>query len=155
VRKRKANAPTIATRAWAMENVRATADSAIFTGKAVEQQGGNDSKGGYRYVVQNRCYAERGWDRAIRALCAEHGIVYQEFSLLTANRDVVVHREVRAIAARHGKTPAQIIFRFARQAGMLPLTGTSSPAHMREDLAIDDFALDAQELATIDAAGER
>jgi diketogulonate reductase-like aldo/keto reductase len=53
--------------------------------------------------VQNRCYAARGWDRAIRALCAEHGIVYQAFSLLTANRDVVAHRGVRAIAARHGK----------------------------------------------------
>jgi len=104
--------------------------------------------------VQNRCYAARGWDRAVRAVCAEHGIVYQAFSLLTANRDVAAHRDVRAIAARHGKTPAQIIFRFARQAGMLPLTGTSSPVHMREDLAIDDFALDAQELSTIDAAGQ-
>ena len=104
--------------------------------------------------VQNRCYAERGWDRAVRVVCAEHGIVYQAFSLLTANRDVAAHRDVRAIAARHGKTPAQIIFRFARQAGMLPLTGTSSPVHMREDLAIDDFALDAQELSTIDAAGQ-
>jgi diketogulonate reductase-like aldo/keto reductase len=103
--------------------------------------------------VQNRCYAERGWDRAVRAVCAEHGIVYQAFSLLTANRDVIAGRDVRAIAARHGKTPAQIIFRFARQVGMLPLTGTSSPVHMREDLATGDFALDAQELATIDAAG--
>jgi diketogulonate reductase-like aldo/keto reductase len=37
---------------------------------------------------------------------------------------------------------------------MLPLTGTSSPQHMREDLAIDGFELDAHELATIDAAGE-
>ena len=104
--------------------------------------------------VQNRCYAERGWDRAIRAVCAEHGIVYQAFSLLTANRDVAAHRGVRAIAARHGKTLAQIIFRFARQVGMLPLTGTSSPVHMREDLATGDFALDAQELAIIDTAGE-
>jgi diketogulonate reductase-like aldo/keto reductase len=104
--------------------------------------------------VQNRCYADRGWDRAIRALCAEHGITYQAFSLLTANRDVVARRGVRAIATRHGKTPAQIIFRFARQVGMLPLTGTSSPVHMREDLAIDDLTLDAQELATIDTAGE-
>lgn len=113
--------------------------------------------------VQNRCYAARGWDRAIRALCAEHGIVYQAFSLLTANRDVVAHRGVRAIAARHGKTPAQIIFRFARQVGMIPLTGTTSPQHMREDLATDGphghdgpdgFELDAAELATIDAAGE-
>ncbi len=104
--------------------------------------------------VQNRCYARRGWDRAIRALCAEHGIVYQAFSLLTANRDVVAHRAVRAIAARHGRTPAQVIFRFARQVGMLPLTGTTRLEHMRDDLAIDNFALTADEVAVIEAAGE-
>lgn len=104
--------------------------------------------------VQNRCYADRGWDRAVRALCGERGIVYQAFSLLTANRDVVVHRDVRAIAARHGKTAAQVVFRFARQVGMLPLTGTTSPQHMREDLAIGDFELDRQELAIIETAGE-
>jgi diketogulonate reductase-like aldo/keto reductase len=104
--------------------------------------------------VQNRCYAERGWDRAIRALCAEHDIVYQAFSLLTANRDVVSGRTVRAIAARHGRTAAQVVFRFARQVGMLPLTGTSSPQHMRDDLA-DDFALTDDEVDAIDSAGER
>ena len=104
--------------------------------------------------VQNRCYAERGWDREIRALCAEHGIVYQAFSLLTANRDVVAGRTVRAIATRHGRTPAQVVFRFARQVGMLPLTGTSSPQHMRDDLAIGEFALRDDELAAIDRAGE-
>jgi len=104
--------------------------------------------------VQNRCYAQRGWDRAIRALCAEHGIVYQAFSLLTANRDAIADRNVRAIAARHGKTAAQVVFRFARQLGMLPLTGTSSPQHMRDDLAIDDFALTAEEVSVIDRAGE-
>jgi diketogulonate reductase-like aldo/keto reductase len=105
--------------------------------------------------VQNRCYAERGWDRAIRAVCAEHGIVYQAFSLLTANRDVVAGRAIRAIAARHGRTPAQVVFRFARQVGMLPLTGTTSPQHMRDDLAIDEFELTADEVAAIDTAGER
>lgn len=105
--------------------------------------------------VQNRCYAERGWDRAVRAVCDEHGIVYQAFSLLTANRDVLAHRGVRAIAARHGKTPAQVVFRYARQVGMLPLTGTRSPLHMREDLAIDRFDLAPDEVAVLDAAGER
>jgi diketogulonate reductase-like aldo/keto reductase len=104
--------------------------------------------------VQNRCYAARGWDREIRALCATHEIVYQGFSLLTANRDVLAHRGVRAIAARHGKTPAQIIFRFARQVGMLALTGTRTPKHMRDDLAINDLTLDAGELAMVDAAGD-
>ena len=105
--------------------------------------------------VQNRCYAERGWDRAIRALCAEHGIVYQAFSLLTANRDVVAHRAVRAIAARHGRTPAQVVFRFARQVGMLPLTGTTRLEHMRDDLATGNFALADAEVAAIETAGER
>jgi diketogulonate reductase-like aldo/keto reductase len=105
--------------------------------------------------VQNRCYAERGWDRAVRAVCHERGIVYQAFSLLTANRDAMASRPVRAIAARHGKTAAQVVFRFARQVGMLPLTGTRSPQHMREDLAIDGFELAPDEVAELDTAGER
>lgn len=105
--------------------------------------------------VQNRCYAERGWDRAVRSVCDERGIVYQAFSLLTANRDVLAGRELRAIAARHGKTAAQAVFRFARQVGMLPLTGTRSPQHMSEDLAIDTFELSPEEVAAIEVAGER
>jgi len=103
--------------------------------------------------VQNRCYAERGWDRAVRTICDQHGIVYQGFSLLTANRQVLAHRGVRAIAARHARTPAQIVFRFAQQVGMLPITGTSDPTHMKQDLDIRDFELSAQELAIVDAAG--
>ncbi|MGH2898872.1 MAG: aldo/keto reductase family protein [Solirubrobacteraceae bacterium] len=105
--------------------------------------------------VQNRCYAVRGWDRAVRSVCDERGIVYQAFSLLTANRDVLAGRQVHAIAARHGKTAAQVVFRFARQVGMLPLTGTRSPQHMREDLAVDGFELSPDEVAAIDVAGER
>jgi diketogulonate reductase-like aldo/keto reductase len=102
--------------------------------------------------VQNRCYAERGWDRAVRAVCAAHGIVYQGFSLLTANRHVLSRPDVRAIAVRHGRTPQQVVFRFAQHLGMLPLTGTSDPAHMREDLAVDEFALAPDEVAAIESA---
>jgi diketogulonate reductase-like aldo/keto reductase len=85
--------------------------------------------------VQNRCYARTGWDRATRELCARHGIVYQGFSLLTANRRELEQPALRAIATRLKLTPAQLVFRFAQQVGMLPLTGTTDPAHMREDLA--------------------
>jgi diketogulonate reductase-like aldo/keto reductase len=104
--------------------------------------------------VQNRCYASHGWDREVRAVCREHDIVYQAFSLLTANRDVIASSTVRAIANRHRVTPSQLIFGFAAQVGMLPLTGTRSPQHMREDLAID-VVLERHELATIDTAGDR
>ena len=105
--------------------------------------------------VQNRCYAERGWDAAVRASCTKHGVIYQGFSLLTANRAVLDHPEVRAIAKRHRKTVAQVVFRFARQIGILPLTGTKDPAHMKQDLAIQDVELTAQELATVTDAGRR
>jgi diketogulonate reductase-like aldo/keto reductase len=66
---------------------------------------------------------------------------------------VTEHRGVREIAKRHGKTTAQIVFRFAQQIGMLPLTGTTSSEHMRQDLAIADFALAPDELAVIEGAG--
>ena len=85
--------------------------------------------------VQNRCLASSGWDRRVRALCAREGIVYQAFSLLTANRAALASGTVARIAARAGLTREQVVFRFALDAGMLPLTGTTSPAHMREDLA--------------------
>lgn len=103
--------------------------------------------------VQNRCYAERDWDAAVRAVCAEHGIVYQGFSLLTANRRVLAHPDVRALAERRGVTPAQLVFRFSLELGIFPLTGTSDPAHLAQDLAVYDFELSSSERSTIRAAG--
>ena len=38
--------------------------------------------------VQNRCFAATGWDWQMRQVCREHGITYQGFSLLTANRGI-------------------------------------------------------------------
>jgi len=103
--------------------------------------------------VQNRCYADRQWDRAVRTVCDEHGIIYQGFSLLTANRHVLTHPKVTTIASRHRKTTSQIVFRFAQQVGMLPITGTSDPTHMQQDLDLAGLELDAEELATIDSGG--
>jgi diketogulonate reductase-like aldo/keto reductase len=91
--------------------------------------------------VQNRCFARSGWDRDVRAFCAQHSIVYQGFSLLTANPEVLQHPLVALIAARERVTEAQVVFRFARAAGMLPLTGTSDAGHMEQDLASRALAL--------------
>ncbi|HXF94057.1 MAG TPA: aldo/keto reductase [Nitrospiraceae bacterium] len=101
-------------------------------------------------VVQNRCYAVLGWDKEVREICRIHGIIYQGFSLLTANRQVLVDSDVRAIAARHGTGVAQVIFRFAMQVGMLPLTGTTNPQHMKEDLQAEQFTLSPEELDRIE-----
>ena len=101
--------------------------------------------------VQNRCFAVRGWDRDVRAFCAERRIVYQGFSLLTANRGVLQHPLVTGIAARSGTTPAQVVFRFALAVGMLPITGTSSPEHMAQDLAARSLALSDAEARAIES----
>jgi diketogulonate reductase-like aldo/keto reductase len=101
-------------------------------------------------VVQNRCYATLGWDKEVRKICQTHGIIYQGFSLLTANRQVLADREIHSMAERLGAGPAQIIFRFAMQIGMLPLTGTTSRQHMKEDLQAERFALSSEDIERIE-----
>ena len=105
--------------------------------------------------VQNRCYASTGWDRNVRAFCSAHGIFYQGFSLLTANPQVLASAVVLKIARRLERTAAQIVFRFALQVGMIPLTGTSDPGHMKADLEVLDFSLDSNEVDQIAAISVR
>ena len=101
--------------------------------------------------VQNRCFARLGWDRDVRSFCRSRKIVYQGFSLLTANPEVLRHRLIAGIAARGKVTPAQIVFRFAQAVGMLPLTGTSDAEHMRQDLASRALALSDDEVRAIES----
>ena len=89
--------------------------------------------------VQNRCFARFGWDREVRSFCREHSMVYQGFSLLTANPEVLQHPPFIDLARKLNATPEQVLFGFARATGILPLTGTSNPEHMRQDL--DSLAL--------------
>ncbi len=100
--------------------------------------------------VQNRCYARFGWDREVRRFCRERKIIYQGFSLLTANAEVVRHPVVGGIAARANATPAQVVFAFARATGMLPLTGTSDGEHMKQDLASTGMELSTEAVQAIE-----
>lgn len=100
--------------------------------------------------VQNRCFARDGWDRDVRRFCRVNDIVYQGFSLLTANARELAHPEIVRLAERVGATVPQLVFRFAMHVGMLPLTGTSDPTHMREDLACERIELSADDVSTIE-----
>jgi diketogulonate reductase-like aldo/keto reductase len=103
--------------------------------------------------VQNRCYAIHGWDFRIREYCAANNMSYQGFSLLTANRDVVARPELARIAHRHGRTLAQIVFRFALDTDIMPLTGTTDASHMRADLDVLGFQLEPEEIECIERLG--
>jgi diketogulonate reductase-like aldo/keto reductase len=102
-------------------------------------------------VVQNRFYAESGYDGDIRAFCRLHGMIYQSFWTLTANPRLLASQAVKAAAEGYRRTPAQILFRYLTQEGIVPLTGTTSRQHMREDLAIFEFELSQDERAAIGA----
>ena len=101
--------------------------------------------------VQNRCYARLGWDREVRHFCRERRIIYQGFSLLTANVEVIRHPLVISQAKLAGATPPQIIFAFARAVGMLPLTGTTDPAHMKQDLDSANVELTSEAVQEIES----
>lgn len=101
--------------------------------------------------VQNRCYARLGWDRDVRLFCRQRNILYQGFSLLTANVEVLRHPGVASLAALLNATPAQIIFAFACALGMLPLTGTSDAGHMQQDLASSALALPPEAVQAIES----
>jgi len=96
-------------------------------------------------VVQNRCYATLEWDKEVRDICRAHQITYQGFSLLTANQNILRHPEILAIAKRLKTGPEQVIFRFAMQIGILPLTGTTNRQHMKEDLQAEKLELSLDE----------
>jgi diketogulonate reductase-like aldo/keto reductase len=100
--------------------------------------------------VQNRCFARHGWDRAVRTFCTKREIVYQGFSLLTANPEVLRHPLVVGIAGGGQASPAQVVFRFAQAVGMLPLTGTTDVDHMRQDLASSALTLSVEEVRAIE-----
>ena len=103
--------------------------------------------------VQNRCLARASWDAEVRALCQTQDVIYQAFSLLSGNRQVLQKPRVTEIARHHNKTVPQVVFRFAVQLGMLPLTGTTDGVHMRHNLDIFDFTLTRDETETMLALG--
>jgi diketogulonate reductase-like aldo/keto reductase len=102
-------------------------------------------------MVQNRCYANQGWDREVREICREHDIRYQGFSLLTANVPLLRHAPIVSMAKKLGVDTPQVIFRFAMQVGMIPLTGTTNEQHMKSDLTVYRIALSDEEVSFIES----
>jgi diketogulonate reductase-like aldo/keto reductase len=100
-------------------------------------------------VIQNRFYAETQYDRTIRAFCQQQGIIYQSFWTLTANPQILAHATFQTLATHYQRTTAQLFFRYLNQIDIIPLTGTTSETHIKEDLAISDFELTANECDAI------
>ncbi len=84
----------------------------------------------------------------LRAFHAEHGIATEAWSPL--QRGAVNKPEIVAIAAKHGRTPAQAILRWHVQLGNIAIPKSVTPSRIRENIAVFDFELDAEDMAAIE-----
>jgi diketogulonate reductase-like aldo/keto reductase len=90
-------------------------------------------------VLQNRFHAETDFDTRLRAFCNEHDIHYQSFWTLTANRHALATPEAKAMALQKGLTPQTYLYAFLMTLGngyVTPLSGTTTPIHMAQDVAV-------------------
>jgi diketogulonate reductase-like aldo/keto reductase len=92
-------------------------------------------------VLQNRLYEESGFDTELRAFCQEHGIWYQSFWTLTANRHALATPRARQMAdsvqGDSKLTPQTLMYAYLMKSGYItPLSGTTSVAHMKEDVDV-------------------
>ncbi|MBA3721233.1 MAG: aldo/keto reductase [Parachlamydiaceae bacterium] len=103
-------------------------------------------------VLQNRFYRDTDYDNEIRQWCQEKKVIYQSFWTLTANPQILSSEVIQKAAQTYQKTPPQILFRVLVDIGIVPLTGTCSDAHMKQDLDIFNFELHQsviQEIASL------
>lgn len=91
--------------------------------------------------------------RGLVDYCAGKGIVIEAYSPLCRGRDAS-HPELERIAARHGRTVAQIMLRFLLESGVAPIVKSATPERIRENFAVMDFALDAADIESLRALDE-
>lgn len=91
--------------------------------------------------------------RAIVDACRARGIVVEAYSPLTRG-ERLDDGTVAGIAAKHGRTPAQVLLRWGLQHGFVEIPKSSDPARIRENADVFDFSLAADEMAALDGLGE-
>lgn len=92
-------------------------------------------------------------DRVWRA-CRAAGMAMVSYCPLARGGRLFENPAVAGAAARHGKSPAQIVLRWhVQQEGVVAIPRTSNPERLSENADIFDFALSDAEMAAISALG--
>ncbi len=104
-----------------------------------------------RPLVANQCeYHPRLDQSALIAACRAAGLAFVSYAPIGSGRLPAVP-EIAAIAAAHGKTPAQVMLRWHLQQGVAAIPRSSNPGRVRENIAITDFTLSDAEMAQLHA----
>jgi pyridoxine 4-dehydrogenase len=106
--------------------------------------------------VQNPYNLLERESQPVLELCADYGIAFVPYfplgSAFRAENPVLNHPEVQSAAERLGRTAAQIVLAWTLTVApnVLLIPGTSSLAHLEENLAVADIELDAETKAALD-----
>ena len=107
--------------------------------------------------VQNAFSVVNRGDEPVLDLCREHGIAYVPYfplgsAYVGGPQVLAADPAVASVAEKHGASPAQVALAWllAHYDRMLPIPGTSSVAHLEDNLAAGDVALDDADLATLE-----
>ncbi|MEQ0564116.1 aldo/keto reductase [Amycolatopsis sp. NEAU-NG30] len=77
-----------------------------------------------------------------------HGIATEAWSPL-ARAEVLEHPVLTGLAAKHGRTAAQVVLRWHVQLGNIVFPKSSSPERIRQNIDVFGFALDDEDMAAI------
>lgn len=101
-------------------------------------------------------------DEPVLDLCREHGVAYVPYfplgSAFTGGPAALAADEhVAAVASKHGVTPSQVALAWllAQDERVLLIPGTSSVAHLEENMAVLDIDLDEDDLTRLDKVRPR
>lgn len=108
--------------------------------EALERDGGRRVQ-----VVQNRWYEGNAWDKDVLAYCRKRDIQYQSFWTLTGSPSLLEHSGITAFARAKSCSAAQTLYRLAQLHGVTPLSGTTNERHMKEDVAVENITVNAED----------
>ena len=93
----------------------------------------------------------------VREFDAKHDIATEAWSPLAKGGDLLSEPAIVALAAKHGRTPAQVVIRWHLQLGNVVIPKSVTPARIRENFDVFGFALTDDEVSSLSSLdrGER
>ncbi len=100
-------------------------------------------------VVNQVQFSPFEYRRALLESCEQHGVVLEAYSPLGTGRHLD-DRTIVEIAERHGRTPAQILIRWAIQRGTVVIPKSTHRERIEENARVFDFELSAEDMSELD-----
>lgn len=110
--------------------------------------------GGERPAVNQVEWSPFGHSEELLEQARRGGVAIQAYSPLTRGQRLA-EGTLLEIGGRHGKTPAQVLLRWALQLGVAPIPKATRAEHREENIDVFDFELEQAEMSALADLNER